>query len=224
MKVLIVEDERVLNDIIAKRLKAAKFTVDTCYDGQSALDYIAYGVYDVIILDIMLPEVNGLDVLKTIRRNKHFTPVLLLTAKDTVLDRVTGLDSGADDYLVKPFAFDELLARLRALIRRPAAQISNTFHLDDMLIDFNTRSVSRSGVQVTLTGKEFNVLELLARNVGIVLTRDKISQHLWSYDYDGSSNVIDVFIRYLRRKIDDGHDVKLIHTVRGVGYVLKVNE
>lgn len=149
---------------------------------------------------------------------------MLLTAKDTVLDRVTGLDNGADDCLIKPFAFDELLARLRALIRRPVTQSGNIFILDDMMIDFSARVVSRAGIPIALTGKEFNVLELLARNVGIVLTRDKMLQRLWSYDYEGDSNVIDVFIRYLRRKIDDGHRVKLIHTVRDDGIGISQND
>lgn len=221
MRILVVEDERDLNSIILKRLNKAGYTVDSCYDGEEALDYMKLGEYDVILLDIMLPKMNGLDVVRTLRKNRDKTPVLLLTAKDGIEDRVTGLDSGADDYLVKPFAFEELLARIRVLTRRSIDEVTNVFTIANLSVDCDTRIVKRGDVVIPLSSKEFSVLEYMIRNQGIVLSRAKIEQHIWNFDYEGGSNVIDVYIRYLRKKIDQDFEPKLIHTIRGAGYVLR---
>ena len=221
MRILVVEDERDLNSIIVKRLNKAGYSVDSCYDGEEALDYMRLGEYDVILLDIMLPKMNGLDVVRTLRKKRDKTPVLLLTAKDAIEDRVIGLDSGADDYLVKPFAFEELLARVRVLTRRSIEEVTNVFTVANLSVDCDTRIVKRGETVIPLSSKEFSVLEYLIRNQGIVLSRAKIEQHIWNFDYEGCSNVIDVYIRYLRKKIDQDFEPKLIHTIRGAGYVLR---
>lgn len=221
MRVLVVEDEKTLNQLIVKKLKLEHYSVDACFDGNDALDYIACAEYDAVILDIMLPGISGLEFLKRIRSQNNKTPVLLLTARDSIEDRVAGLDAGADDYLVKPFAFDELLARIRVMIRRNSNHVSNIFTVADLIVDCDARTVKRGNVEITLSGKEFSILEYLIRNRGIVLSREKISHHIWNYDYEGGSNVVDVYIRYLRVKIDNGFEPKLIHTVRGAGYVLR---
>jgi two-component system copper resistance phosphate regulon response regulator CusR len=224
MRILVVEDEPDLNDVITKKLVSEHYTVDSCADGSDAIHYIDCAEYDAILLDIMLPGIGGLDVLGTIRNRGDKTPVLLLTARDSIEDRVAGLDGGADDYLVKPFAFDELLARVRAMIRRSSDHTSNVFTAADLTVDCDSREVTRAGVPVPLSGKEFAILEYMIRNQGIVLTRERISQHIWNYDYEGGSNVIDVYIRYLRKKIDEGRPRKLIHTIRGTGYALRADE
>lgn len=224
MRILVAEDERDLNRVIVKELKRNNYTVDACYDGQEALDYIRCAEYDAVVLDIMMPHMDGIEVLKTLRREKNPVPVLFLTAKDSIEDRVTGLDTGADDYLVKPFAFDELLARIRVMVRRNSGNISNMFQVANLKVNCDTRCVYRDETEISLSSKEFAILEYLIRNQGIVLSRDKIEQHVWNYDYEGGSNVVDVYIRYLRKKIDDGFSPKLIHTLRGTGYVLKVKE
>lgn len=221
MRLLIVEDERSLNEVLRKRLLLAHYSVDSCFDGQEALDYIRATEYDAIILDIMLPKIDGLSVLARLRSEGKQVPVLLLTAKDSIADKVRGLDAGADDYLVKPFSFDELLARVRALLRKSAPNKANDFRLADLKIDFASHRVTRGEKEITLSSREFAILEYLARNAGQVLTRGQISAHSWSYDYEGSSNIVDVYIRYLRKKIDEDFSPKLIHTVRGVGYILK---
>ena len=223
MRILIAEDEKDLNELLKKRLENQKYTVDACRDGEEALDYLAVTEYDAIILDIMMPKVNGLKVLRQIRRERKSTPVLLLTAKDSIEDRVTGLDLGADDYLVKPFAFEELLARIRVLLRKSAAAeaSTNVIQIADLKVDLNTHEVCRGETAIELSNKEFSILRYLCMNQGVVLSRDKIEEHIWNYDYTGASNVVDVYIRYLRRKIDDKFEPKLIHTVRGAGYVLR---
>lgn len=224
MKILIVEDEKTLCETIGKHLTAAGYTVDLCFDGDDALFYIEGTEYDAVVLDIMLPGTDGLTILKTIRDKQNLTPVLLLTAKSTVEDRVKGLDCGADDYLTKPFSLDELTARLRVLIRRQGGtggRADNTLTVGPLTLDTATRSATRDGKEIKLTAKEYSILEYLMRNQGVVLSRDKIEQHIWNYDYTGSSNVIDVYIRTLRKKIDADFDVKLIQTVRGMGYVIK---
>ena len=195
--------------------------VDACGDGLEALDYLQLTAYDAVILDIMLPGVDGLSVLKKMRTAGDKTPVLLLTARGSVEDRVAGLDLGADDYLVKPFAFDELVARLRVLLRRSNGQVSNVLQCGGLEMDLNSRCVSRDGRELQLSAKEFAVLEYLLRNQGVVLARETIENHVWDYDFEGGSNVVDVYIRYLRKKVDDGFEKKLIQTVRGAGYVLK---
>lgn len=221
VRILVVEDEPKLNELIVKKLTGQHYSVDACMNGRDALDYFACAEYDAVILDIMLPGMSGLEVLRIIRGRGDQTPVLLLTARDSITDRVTGLDCGADDYLVKPFAFDELLARIRVMIRRNSRHTSNVFTLADLVVDCDARTVKRGGIPVELSAKEFAILEYMIRNRGIVLSREKISRHIWNYDYEGGSNVVDVYIRYLRRKLDENYDKKLIHTVRGAGYVLR---
>ncbi len=226
MRILLAEDERDLNNLLKKRLEKQKYSVDACFDGEEAVDYLAVTEYDAVILDIMMPKKNGLEVLKYIRDKKKNTPVLLLTARDSVEDRVTGLDAGADDYLIKPFAFDELLARIRVMLRKNAGAETKTniIEVADMRVDLNTQKVSRGGKEISLSSREFSILRYLCMNKGIVLSRDKIEEHIWNYDYAGGSNVVDVYIRYLRKKIDEGFSPKLIHTVRGAGYVLREEE
>lgn len=221
MRILVAEDEKHLNRIITKRLEKEGYSVDSCYDGEEALHYLDMGEFDAVVLDIMMPRVDGLGVLKSIRARKLKVPVLFLTAKDSIEDRVKGLDLGADDYLVKPFAFDELLARIRVMIRKKAGNATNVFEIADLTVDINSRRVFRNGDEIVLSAKEFDLLEYLIRNKDIVLSREKIESHIWNFDYLGGSNVIDVYIRYLRKKIDDPYERKLIHTIRGVGYVLR---
>ncbi len=226
MRILVIEDEKNLNDIITKKLKMEKYGVDSCFNGTDALDYIFSAEYDVIVSDIMLPRMDGFEILKTIREKGIKTPVLLLTALDGIEDRVKGLDYGADDYLVKPFAFDELMARIRVLLRRNPttnnSNASNVFSIANLTVNCNSHDVFRDKVPIKLSTREFTILEYMIRNKERVLSREQIEQHIWNYDYEGGTNVIDVYIRYLRRKIDKDFEPKLIHTVRGVGYVLKV--
>ena len=224
MRLLIAEDEKDLNKILTERLKEEHYSVDSCYDGQEALDYLASAEYDAVIMDIMMPVMDGLSALRTMRRKNDSTPVLLLTAKDSIEDRVQGLDAGANDYLVKPFAVGELLARIRVLLRKPAETPKTCYQVADLEVHMDTRQVLRGGKEVKLSGKEFALLRYMIQNEGIVLSRDRLEEHLWNFDYAGGSNVIDVYIRYLRKKIDEGHEPKLIHTVRGAGYVLKKEE
>ena len=224
MRLLVAEDQKDLNDIITKTLTRNHYTVDSCFDGQEALDYLDMAEYDAVILDIMMPKKNGLEVLKSLRASGNAVPVLLLTARDSISDRVTGLDAGADDYLVKPFAFEELLARIRVMLRKREGRAQNRCQAADLTVDLDTRTVMRGNIPISLSSKEFSILEYLITNQGIVLSRDRIEQHIWNYDYEGGSNVVDVYIRYLRKKIDDGFEPKLIHTVRGAGYVLRVPE
>nr|WP_314458758.1 response regulator transcription factor [uncultured Clostridium sp.] len=221
MRILLVEDEPDLNGLIVKKLQLEHYTVDSCLNGLDGLEYFQMADYDAVILDIMIPGMNGLELLKKIRKQGKKTPVLLLTARDSIEDRVTGLDAGADDYLVKPFAFNELLARIRVMLRRSSGNISNTFELEDLTVNCDSRTVTRDQKTIQLSSKEFSILEYLIRNAGIVLSREKISQHIWNYEYEGESNLVDVYIRYLRKKIDEDYPEKLIHTVRGAGYVLR---
>ena len=221
MRLLVVEDEENRRTVIRKRLTKEGYSVDACGDGQEALDYMAVSPYDTVILDIMMPKMSGMEVLKKMRAGGDQTPVLFLTAKDGIEDRVKGLDSGADDYLVKPFAFEELLARIRVMIRRQSDSASDEMTLADLTVDAGKHSVTRGGKAVELSAKEFAVLEYLMRHQGQVLSREQIEQHVWDFDYEGGSNMVDVYIRYLRRKLDEGYEKKLIHTVRGAGYVMR---
>ncbi len=222
MRILVVEDEQNLRSLTVKRLEEEGYSVDACEDGREALEYASMTEYDAIILDILLPKLDGLQVLRTLRAKKDRTPVLLLTARGAVEDKVEGLNSGADDYMAKPFSYEELLARLRVMIRRQAVDVTeNRLELADLSLDLNTREVRRGGKIIQLTQKEYALLEYLMCNKGLVLSREKIEQHIWNYDYEGGSNVIDVYIRCLRKKIDDGYPNKLIHTVRGMGYVMR---
>jgi len=226
VRILVIEDEKNLNDIIVKRLILEKYGVDTCFNGNDALEYIFSTEYDVIVSDIMLPGIDGFEILKRIREKEIKTPVLLLTALDGIEDRVKGLDYGADDYLVKPFAFDELMARIRVLLRRNStngnSNASNIFSIANLTVNCNSHDVFRDDVPIKLSTREFTILEYMIRNKERVLSREQIEQHIWNYDYEGGTNVIDVYIRYLRKKIDKDFEPKLIHTVRGIGYVLKV--
>lgn len=224
MRVLVVEDERGVADFIKQGLSEAGYAVDVVNNGLDAWNYILAADYDVIILDIMLPGLNGIKLLKKIRENGIKTPVLILTALDAVDDRVKGLDTGADDYLVKPFAFPELLARIRALLRRPPLQADRVLRVGDLELDVATRRVTRNGKEIKLTPKEFSLLEFLMRHPNQVLTRKQIVEHVWNFDFYGDSNVVDVYIGYLRRKIDNGFSCSLIHTIRGVGYMIKSGE
>lgn len=221
MRVLVVEDEKDLNNIICKKLKVEGYSVDSCFNGSDALDYIEVTSYDIIVMDIMMPKKDGYEVTQSIRANGNKTPILFLTAKDALEDRVKGLNLGADDYLVKPFHFEELMARIRAIIRRNHGSVSNKLIADNLVLDCDTREVTRGGGPIKLSAKEFSILEYLLQNKGTVLSREKIEEHIWNYDYQGASNMIDVYIRYLRLKIDDNFENKLINTVRGIGYVLR---
>ena len=205
MRILVIEDEKNLNDIIVKRLILEKYGVDTCFNGNDALEYIFSTEYDVIVSDIMLPGIDGFEILKRIREKGIKTPVLLLTALDGIEDRVKGLDYGADDYLVKPFAFDELMARIRVLLRRNStngnSNASNIFSIANLTVNCNSHDVFRDDVPIKLSTREFTILEYMIRNKERVLSREQIEQHIWNYDYEGGTNVIDVYIRYLRKKI-----------------------
>lgn len=220
MRILIAEDDRLTADTLSRRLQQEHYAVDVCYRGDDALDFLLDTDYDVAVLDIMMPGMDGIEVLRRARNAGRGAPVLLLTARDAVSDRVSGLNAGADDYLVKPFAYEELSARLRVLTRR-TRQTSNIFTIADLTVDCDARSVIRGGEAITLTSREFSLLEYLIRNKGHVLSRGQITEHMWSYDYEGASNMIDVYIRNLRRKLDQGRTPRLIHTVRYAGYVLK---
>ena len=218
MRILVVEDERRIAGFIRKGLSEHGYAVDVAGDGEEALDWPEVAEFDVIVLDIMLPVRDGIDVCRELRRRGVQTPILMLTARDAVEDRVRGLDSGADDYLVKPFAFAELLARLRALARRERSVMGTRLQVGDLALDTTTREVCRQGRCMALTSKEYALLEYLMRHPNQVLTRTMIAEHVWNYDFDNATNVIDVHVRNLRRKMDDPFPTKLIHTVRGAGY------
>jgi heavy metal response regulator len=224
LRILVVEDEPGIARFICQGLREAGYAVDLAGDGQEGLDYALAAPYDLIILDIRLPKMDGLRLLRELRERGVRTPVLLLTALDAVDDRVRGLDSGADDYLVKPFAFPELLARVRALLRRPPLQSNTMLRVGDLEMDLVRREVRRAGQQIDLSPREFSLLEYLMRHPNQVLTRTQIAEHIWNFDFYAESNVVDVYIGYLRRKIDRGFDRHLIHTVRGVGYRLSAEE
>ena len=221
MRVLLAEDEQDLNNIIVKKLKSEGYTVDACFDGEEALDFIEMAEYDVIILDIMMPKMDGLELVREMRRRENPTPVIFLTARDAIEDRVKGLDMGANDYLVKPFSFDELMARIRVLTRSSSVGQTSVYTIADLSVDVASHIVKRVEDVITLSAKEFALLEYLIRNKGKVLSREKIENNLWNYEYEGGTNAVDVYIRYLRKKLDDNYTNKLIHTVRGCGYVLR---
>lgn len=221
MRLLIVEDERALRNVLAERLKKEGYSVDVCGSGTDARHYLDAAPYDIVLLDIMLPGVDGLTLLREAREKGRDTPILLLTARDSIEDRVRGLDAGADDYLTKPFSHEELMARIRVLTRRKYRNTTNLLSLADLTMNLTARTVSRGGKELRLSAKEYALLEYLLQNKGLVLTREQIENHVWSYDYEGGSNVIDVYIRLLRKKVDDPFPKKLIHTLRGHGYVLQ---
>ena len=221
MRILVVEDEKRLNRIISEALEDEGYSVDSCFNGLDALDYAAGADYDVIILDIMMPKMDGLEVVRRLRAGGNSTPVLFLTARDSVADRVTGLESGGDYYLVKPFDFQELMAVVRVMSRKYTGNRSNVYTIADLSLDATAKTVTRAGKNIELTAKEFALLEYMMRNKGVVLSREMIENNLWNYDYEGGTNVVDVYVGYLRKKMDTGFDKKLIHTVWGTGWVLK---
>lgn len=218
MRVLLVEDEPSMANSVRQGLSEAGYAVDVAYNGRDGLDYALSEDYDVLVLDIMLPQLDGLQLLKHLRQEGKQTPTLLLTARDTVRDRVEGLDASADDYLVKPFAFAELLARIRALLRRPPLQHGPVLRVGDLEMDIAKKTVRRAGEFIALRPREFAVLEYLMRNPNQILTRNQIGEHVWNLDFYAESNVVDVYIGYLRRKIDTDDRSPLIHTARGMGY------
>jgi heavy metal response regulator len=221
MRVLVVEDEAKVASFVKRALEEESYAVDVCADGAAGLDQAQSGGYDLIVLDVMLPGLSGVEMLTALRRKNIATPVLILTAQAQIEHRVRGLDAGADDYLTKPFAIEELLARVRALLRRGSGAAAGVLEVDDLVLNPATREVMRGGQRIELTAKEYALLDYLMRNAGRVLTRPMIAEHVWNQDFDTYTNVIDVYVNYLRAKIDKGHARKLIHTVRGSGYVLK---
>jgi two-component system OmpR family response regulator len=223
VRALLIEDDTTIAEFIVRGLREAGFTVDHATDGESGLQLAAAAAYDVAIIDRMLPKLDGLSVIREMRRQQVATPVLILSAKHTVDDRVTGLEAGGDDYLIKPFAFTELLARVQALIRRATgAPTSTTVTVGELTLDLRSRRVTRAGREIELRAREFTLLEYLMRNAGRVVSKTMILSHVWDYNFDPRTNVVDVLVHRLREKIDKGFDQKLIHTVRGIGYVLKV--
>ncbi|WP_420645881.1 response regulator [Candidatus Leptofilum sp.] len=221
MRLLVVEDEPTIANFVRQGLSEAGYAVDVARDGREGLDYALAAEYDVLILDIMLPKLDGIQLLRRLRRNGHKTPALMLTARDTVDHRVEGLDAGADDYLVKPFAFPELLARVRALLRRPPLQTGTVLQIGNLRMDTARHIVEKNGRLIDLSPREYAVLEYLLRHPNQVLSRTQIGEHVWNFDFYNESNVVDVYIGYLRRKIDESGEPSLIHTVRGVGYCLR---
>lgn len=220
MRVLVVEDDPRLSALIARGLREESYAVDTCADGKNAITQAVVNSYDAIVLDVMLPGTDGLGVVQTLRARRINTPVLMLTARDAVADRIAGLDAGADDYLAKPFDFGELLARLRALLRRPEAVQPMQVQIADLVVDLQAHTVARGAVPITLTGKEFALLELLARNARHVVSRADIVAHVWDDNHDPFTNAVEVYVNRLRGKIDREPFTPLLHTRRGVGYVL----
>lgn len=224
MRILVAEDEKDLSGLIKDRLESEGHAVDCCFDGQQALDYMFSADYDRVIMDVMMPIMDGFEAVKRYRAAGGRAPVLFLTARAGVQDRVKGLDIGANDYLVKPFSFRELSARLRAVTRTVSAAATSVYTVADLVLDSRARTVSRGGRSISLSAREFSLLEYMMRNRGRVLSRRQIENNLYNFDYAGGTNVVDVYIRYLRKKVDEGFDTKLIHTVRGAGYVLRREE
>ena len=223
MRILLIEDDARVASFIRRGLREEDYTVDLAREGEQALFLAGTGEYDVIILDLRLPKRNGLEVLRELRAERNTVPVLILTAKDELQDKVNGLDAGADDYLTKPFRFDELLARIRALLRRRGDMIPTVLKADTLEIDAVRRRVTREGRELMLTSREFALLDFLMRHPNQVVTRTMLAEHVWEHDFDSFSNVIDVHIARLRRKVDEGFQRKLLHTVRGSGYILQTN-
>jgi DNA-binding response OmpR family regulator len=224
MRILVIEDNHRLNSSLTASLTHEGYSVDSAYDGQEGQDLAELTTYDLILLDILLPVKDGLEVCRALRQRRIHTPILLLTARDSIDDRVQGLDCGADDYLVKPFAMRELLARLRALLRRQSPYTQGRLQMEDLIVDPVTHTAQRAGQPLDLTPKEFALLEYLMYHPNQVVTREMIEQHIWNYDFECESNVIDVYIRRLRRKLDAPFEVKLLHTIRGIGYRLTAPE
>ncbi len=218
MRILLVEDEEKVSRFVVRGLTAESFAVDAALDGQTGLDLATTYNYDLIVLDLMLPGLNGSELLRRIRLNDHRVPILMLTARDAVADKVEQLEAGADDYLTKPFAFAELMARVKALLRRGSVERPSVLRVAELEVDRLTQQVRRASRRIELTAKEYALLEYLMANAGRVLSRTMIIDHVWDQSFDGATNIVDVYVRHLRSKVDDGHDKKLIRTVRGVGY------
>lgn len=221
MRILVVEDEADLNRILVKTLTKAGYSADGCLDGNEVRDYLLGAEYDAILMDVMLPGTDGFTLVRQLRDRGVDTPILFLTARDSVADRVAGLDLGADDYLVKPFDFDELLARIRAMTRKHVGSRSNLFTVGDLTVDTRRQTAERGGREIALLPKEFAILEHLVRNKGVVVSREQLEDRIWNYEYTGSSNNVDVYMSRLRKKIDEGSSTKLIHTIRGAGWVIR---
>jgi heavy metal response regulator len=221
MRILVVEDEVKIAQFVKRGLKEEGYAVDVAVDGEEGHFMLSSNEYDAIILDLMLPKIDGMTLCRTLRKEGNQTPIIMLTAKDTVKDKVKGLDSGADDYLPKPFAFEELLARVRVLLRKKDSRVQTQLKVDDLVMDILTHKVTRGERVIDLTVKEYALLEYLMRNAGNIVTRTMISEHVWDINFDTFTNVIDVYINYLRNKVDSGFENKMIHTVRGKGYLLK---
>lgn len=221
MRILVAEDEKNMNRLISEAMEDEKYSVDSCYDGKDALDYALAADYDVIILDVNMPGEDGFTVVSKLRDRGCTSPVLFLTARDSVADKVTGLESGGDYYLTKPFSFDELRAVVRVMARKYTGNRTNEYRIADLVVDTSAKTAVRAGKTIDLTSREFALLEYMIRNKGVVLSREMIEDNLWNYDYEGGTNVVDVYIGYLRRKIDKGFSSRLIHTVWGTGWVLR---
>ena len=221
MRILVIEDEKKIADFIKRGLKEEGYAIDVAYDGQEGHFLAKTNEYDLILLDLMLPKLDGITLCKKLKAEGTPSPIIMLTAKSSVKDKVAGLDAGADDYLTKPFAFEELLARIRAVLRNKEATKATKLQAADLALDLVTHKVTRAGREIELTAKEYALLEYFMRNAGSIITRTMISEHVWNVDFDTFTNVIDVYVNYLRNKIDAGRGKKLIHTVRGRGYLLK---
>lgn len=221
MKILLAEDEIDLNNIVTKYLKKNGYSVESVFNGEEALDYLEYDEYDLIILDIMMPKINGFEVIKKLRSKGNHTPILLLTARNSSEDKVKGLDLGADDYIVKPFDFNELTARIRTIVRRRYGNSSNELSIGDLVLDTSKKTVTRAGKTIELTGKEYSILEYLMQSKNRILSREQIKTHVWDYNYEGDSNIIDVLIKNIRKKIHVEDGKQIIYTKRGIGYVVK---
>jgi len=221
MRLLVIEDEKQLLKLIGKRLKEEGYAYDLASDGREGLNFAESIEYDCIILDIMLPSVDGFTIIKKLREKNINSPIIVLTAKSATKDKVNGLDYGADDYITKPFSFEELIARVRAMLRRKLDEKETVLKCRDLTLDLISREVYRNNKLIRLTTKEFSILEYFLRNKGRILTKSQIAEHVWNYEFDYHSNIIEVYIRYLRKKIDDDYEEKLIHTIRGVGYKIK---
>lgn len=224
MRLLVAEDEKDMNRLITRALEKEGYGVDSCFDGEEAMDYLESAEYDGVILDIMMPKMDGHQVLKKLRARGSDLPVLFLTARDSIADRVAGLDLGADDYLIKPFDFDELLARVRAMMRKRSGHKTSVITIGDLKIDTGSHEVTRGDRSIELSSREYSILEYMAMHPGQVLSREQIEAHVWNFDYSGGSNVVDVYISYLRKKIDGKENVKLIRTVWGTGWMIKEGE
>ena len=221
MRILVAEDEVDLNRLLCRALERAGYSVDACFNGEEVMTYLLGAEYDCLLMDVMMPRMDGYEVVRRVRDGGNGVPIILLTARDGVQDRVHGLDIGADDYLVKPFDMDELLARIRAATRKYGAQKTSILTLEDLTMDTRTHSVVRAGREVRLSAKEYAILQYMMQNQGIVLSKEQIENHAWSYDYQGGSNVVAVYMTYLRKKVDGEAERKLLHTIRGHGWVLR---